>query len=489
MKRIFTIAAALLMTASVWAQAPEKMSYQAVVRNASDVLVTATVVGMQISILQGSASGTSVYTETQIPTTNANGLVSLEIGSGTVVSGTFNTIDWAVGPYFIKTETDPTGGTTYTITGTSQLMSVPFALHAKTAESITGTVNYTENDPIFGASVANGITAIDTANWNNHTVDTDTQLDSTGVANLGYVAGGNWTLTGNNINNSNSGNVGIGSPTPIHLLEIGSTDTNSVVSIGHVGGFNQPHSGELVFSENLEYNEFCGIKFQLNGASDNLHLIGGCPSPDTIARFNRTGQSNLQSLRIGSNILSSAPSTLTVDGDIQVNGNINVTGNIAKGGGTFKIDHPLDPENKYLIHSFVESPEMMNLFSGNIITDENGIAYVTMPEYFEAANKDFRYQLTVIGTFAQAIVKEKIKGNIFMIKTNKPNIEVSWSVTSVRADKYAQEYPIVSEVEKELKGSYIHPELFGAGKEMSEDAAKVKLLEKTKAPSNDADSK
>jgi len=185
MKKIYTIVAALLMTASVFAQAPEKMSYQAVVRDASNQLTTNQAVGMQISILQTTATGTAVYTETQTPTTNANGLVSLEIGSGTVVSGTFNTIDWSAGPYFIKTETDPTGGTTYTITGTTQLMSVPYALHAKTAESVTGSLN--ETDPVFGASIANGITAADTANWNNHTVDTDTQLDSTDIATMGFI--------------------------------------------------------------------------------------------------------------------------------------------------------------------------------------------------------------------------------------------------------------------------------------------------------------
>ncbi|MFT6844836.1 MAG: hypothetical protein ACJAUV_001024 [Flavobacteriales bacterium] len=167
MKRIFTIAAALMMTASAWAQSPEKMSYQAVVRDASNALVTNQAVGMQISILQTTVTGTAVYAETQTPTTNANGLVSLEIGVGTVVSGDFSTIDWANGPYFIKTETDPTGGTTYTITGTSQLMSVPYALHSKTAESITGTVTYTETDPIFDASLASGITGADTIYWNN----------------------------------------------------------------------------------------------------------------------------------------------------------------------------------------------------------------------------------------------------------------------------------------------------------------------------------
>lgn len=147
--------AAVLITASVFlpqqasAQAPNKMSYQAVVRDAKNKLLTNQSVGMQISILQGSPSGSTVYTETQIPTSNSNGLVSLEIGSGTVVSGTFNTIDWSSGPYFIKTETDPDGGTNYTITGTSQLLSVPYALHAKTAENVTGGIS--ETDPVYSS--------------------------------------------------------------------------------------------------------------------------------------------------------------------------------------------------------------------------------------------------------------------------------------------------------------------------------------------------
>src|SRR3989304_6190376 len=145
MKKLFTILLAVFITASVFAQAPQKISYQAVIRDASSVLITSTVVGMQISILQGSPTGTLVYAETQTPTTNVNGLVSVEIGGGIG----FDTINWSNGLYFIKTETDPTGGTSYTIAGTSQLLSVPYALHSKTAENITGGI--TENDPVYGS--------------------------------------------------------------------------------------------------------------------------------------------------------------------------------------------------------------------------------------------------------------------------------------------------------------------------------------------------
>jgi len=118
----------LLIGSSIFAQAPQKMSYQAVIRNTSGALVSSSSVGMKISILQGSATGTIAYSETQTASTNANGLVSLEIGTGTVVSGTFAGINWANGPYFIKTQTDPTGGTNYTIVGSSQLLSVPYSL-------------------------------------------------------------------------------------------------------------------------------------------------------------------------------------------------------------------------------------------------------------------------------------------------------------------------------------------------------------------------
>lgn len=158
MKKAITILIKILLTATIFAQPPQKMSYQAVIRNSSDQLVTNKTVGMQISILRGSATGTPVYVETQTPTSNANGLVTIEIGGGTSVIGTFVEIDWSAGIYFIKTETDPTGGTNYTITGISQLLSVPYALNAK---SVTGTIN--ANNGII-SNVATPINNTDAAN-------------------------------------------------------------------------------------------------------------------------------------------------------------------------------------------------------------------------------------------------------------------------------------------------------------------------------------
>jgi len=133
MKKIVLIVALALGTYTVSAQTPERMSYQAIVRNASGQLLTNQNVAVKVSVLQGSAAGSAVYSERITGITNANGLVSLEIGSGTVITGTFNSINWGTNSYYLKTETDPAGGTNYTITGTSQLLSVPYALYAKSS--------------------------------------------------------------------------------------------------------------------------------------------------------------------------------------------------------------------------------------------------------------------------------------------------------------------------------------------------------------------
>ena len=136
MKTILTILAVAFLTITLFAQSPEKISYQAVIRNSNNQLIANKHVGMKISILKNSVTGSVVYAETQQPSTNANGLISIQIGNGTNVSGSFSGIDWSGGTFYIKTETDPAGGTNYTITGTSQILSVPYALYAKEAGSV-----------------------------------------------------------------------------------------------------------------------------------------------------------------------------------------------------------------------------------------------------------------------------------------------------------------------------------------------------------------
>lgn len=141
-------------------------------------------------------------------------------------------------------------------------------------------------------------------------------------------------------------------------------------------------------------------------------------------------------------------------------GNVDVSGTLSKGGGSFKIDHPLDPANKYLLHSFVESPDMMNIYNGNVVTDANGRATIELPEWFETLNRDFRYQLTVIGEFAQAIVSKKVEQNRFEIRTSSPKVEVSWQVTGIRHDAWAERNRIPVELEKsgDERGKFLHPE-------------------------------
>jgi hypothetical protein len=156
----------------------------------------------------------------------------------------------------------------------------------------------------------------------------------------------------------------------------------------------------------------------------------------------------------GYGVVSSGPALVT--------GDLTVEGAIFAGTKDFRIDHPLDPANKYLYHASVESSEMMNIYSGNVTTDAQGEATVKMPSWFEAVNTDFRYQLTVMGQFAQAIVEHKIENNQFTIRTSVPNVEVSWQVTGVRHDPYALAHPLTVEQSKAKDaGYYIHPELYG----------------------------
>jgi hypothetical protein len=147
----------------------------------------------------------------------------------------------------------------------------------------------------------------------------------------------------------------------------------------------------------------------------------------------------------------------------QFSGNVNVTGSLSKAGGSFKIDHPADPANKYLYHSFVESPDMKNIYDGVTNLDAQGEAVVQLPSWFGVLNKEFRYQLTCIGGFAPVYIAEEISENRFKIAGGKPGMKISWMVTGIRQDAWANAHRIPVEEEKPVqeRGYYLHPELYG----------------------------
>ncbi len=154
-------------------------------------------------------------------------------------------------------------------------------------------------------------------------------------------------------------------------------------------------------------------------------------------------------------------------------GNVQIVGTLSKSSGTFKIDHPLDPMNKYLYHSFVESPDMMNVYNGNVTLDASGAAWVELPAYFEALNRDFRYQLTPIGGPGPNLyIAQEVQGNRFLIAGGAPGLRVSWQVTGIRQDAYAKANPVVVEVDKpaEERGTLLFPEAYGMDRSYSLDA-------------------
>lgn len=162
-------------------------------------------------------------------------------------------------------------------------------------------------------------------------------------------------------------------------------------------------------------------------------------------------------------------------------GRVNITGLLSKGGGSFKIDHPLDPLNKYLSHSFVESPDMKNIYDGVVTLDAAGEAVVQLPDWFEALNQDFRYQLTCIGGYAPVYISQEVTGNQFKIAGGQPGLKVSWQVTGIRHDPFAEQNRIVVEEDKTgaEKGKYLYPRAYG---QPASEGISAAMMPAAKAP-------
>ncbi len=270
---------------------------------------------------------------------------------------------------------------------------------------------------------------------------------------------------------ANGGNVGIGTTTPGEALEVAGQDCTL-----RVRNTNDPVGGML-------WNSFGTIQMGMYNpdvatqgvlaAGSKRSFFGARSSDGRVGSLtNTTGSPVFRTTlddgagRAGINGYNSAYT-------LYVNGNAYVNGNVGAATKTFKIDHPLDPENKTLTHTCIESPDMKNIYDGVVETDAAGYATVTLPDYFQALNKDFRYQLTVIdeddrAEFVWAKVVRKISGNRFTIRTSVPNVEVSWQVTGIRQDAYANAHrtPVEEAKPQSQQGYYLHPDAFGkpAGK-------------------------
>jgi hypothetical protein len=273
------------------------------------------------------------------------------------------------------------------------------------------------------------------------------------ILNLGQA----WTIDGNVFDLD-----GVGSTVPINAYSLGCIGCQ--ISGNWISDVASGFTGALISGR------FLGTSMTGNfitggglgkGTAVSLYGEQGCSIGTSI-----TGN-YFQALQYAVSFISGCETNVLVYGNMYdssvsfaINGNpqsgivtddaglTHVYGTLAKQAGSFMIDHPLDPENKYLSHSFVESPDMMNIYNGVVKLNAKGRAVVTLPSYFEALNQDFRYQVTPVGAFAPIYVAQKIKGNSFHIAGGKPGMEVSWQVTGIRHDAYANAHRIAVEEEK-----------------------------------------
>ncbi len=217
MKKTLLVSVILLTTFAAWAQVPQQISYQSVIRDGDNKVIASSTVGIKISLLQGSATGPAVYVETHRKTTNANGLVSLEIGTGTVLSGSFAGINWANGPYLVKSETDPTGGTNYSAPGVFALNSVPYALYAANGtpgpKGDKGDTGATGLQGIQGATGATGATGAAGADGKTVSNGTSNPASGTGVNGDFYINTATNTLFGPKANGAWPSGVSLVGPT------------------------------------------------------------------------------------------------------------------------------------------------------------------------------------------------------------------------------------------------------------------------------------
>lgn len=295
MKKLLSLTAIIFGVMLTFSQAPEKFSYQAIIRNGSNAVITNSTIGMKISILKTSAAGTVVYAESQTPTTNSNGLISIQIGAGTVISGTIAGINWATDSYYIKTETDPAGGTSYSIAGTTQLLSVPYALYSKnsasTVTNFTKTGNNIANNNSGNVGIGTGATIPSSLLTVKKTGIGFTQEDASGAAQIGFYTDATNAFLQTHTNTDlafstnnggarmvlqkTTGNFGIGVPVPTQKLEVNGTTKTTNLQVTDGGGVGKVLTSDVAGNATWQSAGIPDVYFSsTGGSSQNIPIIG-----------------------------------------------------------------------------------------------------------------------------------------------------------------------------------------------------------------------
>ena len=545
MKKLFSVAITLIAALSfqsLQAQIPQKFNYQAIIRGNAGVVIAGKALGLRFSIRDGSATGTIQYSETQLTTSNAYGLVNVQVGGGTVASGSLSAITWNTGSKFLQVEVDTTGSASYVALATVELIAVPYAVQAQQAvqagrSALADSAVAAKRSALADSAVAakraalsdsarvagkavkadsagaavgfSGALAGDVGGTQNATVIQNNAVTAAKIATgqvvktfnglkdnvtLTVSGGTTMTTTGNTINlagapgtitgvTAGNGLTGGGTSGSVSLAANyggnGSATTLSRADHTHAGQFWSTSTGNTLTlqTSSTSFNSSALEADVVNTSSQAAAIFAQTLSTNSNSAgvvgqaSGNGGAAGLLGIGLGAGtyaVLGSAQGAGSYAGVFV--GNVSVTGTLSKGAGSFKIDHPLDPTNKYLYHSFVESPDMMNIYDGNVVLDGHGGATITMPDWFEALNRDFRYQLTAMGKPSPNLyVDREISGNQFHIAGGTPGAKVSWMVTGIRHDAFANAHRIpVEEMKKpEERGKYLNPEVFGRTRQQS----------------------
>lgn len=470
MKYLALVASLCLLSTLALAQAPQKFYYQAVARDVNGAPMANANVSFQLTIVQTSPAGTDVFQEIHPVVTSDHGVAGMEVGTGLVVSGDFATIDWSADIYFLRTEFDPNGGFVFQLMGTSQLISVPYALHAATADNVDDAdadpANEIQMLSLTGAdlTITGGNTVTLPSGTGGNTLDEAYDQGGPGMGRVVEIDAGALELNVSQLNgigldataNSN-GSVAIAgevtqSTNAFSAIQ-GITNSSSSAASAVLGNSDAGAwgvTGQATVGSTAEAAVY-GSNFRTTGGHGFLGIgfNGGVGMTDYRAGFGLYGE-NFDVIGSTANI---APGVAgigyygVIGEDRYLGGVLGAYGVFSNGDlGTsglklFQIDHPSDPFNQYIRHFCLESNEVLNIYRGNAVLDENGEAAVSLPEYFELINQNFSYQLTPVGQFAALYIKEEVSEGIFVIAGGTQGMKVSWTVQAERNDPYLQAYP------------------------------------------------